>query len=998
MSAGPELPELRVVDPERAARARGRIFEADPLSSEYAYAAAGPFLDAVFAAAPYLSHLASRYPETLARVWRDGPTVTSGALLDEVAGMDPHDAEALIPRLRQAKGRAHLVIALADLAGLWSLEEVTGALSDLADACLGAALTSAVIASARRTSAAPAVQDPDGRWGVPGLFVLALGKHGGRELNYSSDIDIVVAFDRDVMRAAGAGDPQSQANLITRSVCKLLQDVTADGYVFRVDLRLRPDPGATPPAVSSIGALTYYEGLGESWERAAYIKARVCAGDREAGRRFLAELSPFVWRRTLDFAAIEDLHAMKRRMHAPDAEFATPGADVKRGRGGIRSIEFFAQIHQLIHGGRRPHLRARATCETLRAISADGLVTPLLAEQLITHYGRLRELEHRIQMRNDAHTHEIPNEWAARDAVAALCGAASVDAFDTEVAAVRRAVAFAYDGLFEDEDIEVETPLADAGSGPTDRADVIDALSASGFADAGAVTQAMRSWRAGRILATRTVRARALLDRIAPTLLEACARSGAPDAAFASFRLFLEALPAGVQPLSLFVAEPNLLTALVRVFAGAPRLARDLAAQPAALDVMLDEDFFAPLDPARAGTRLRHAAQAVRQSGEAEAFEETLNALRRVGREERFRIGALVALGRADAHASGGAYAALADAAIEAAAEAARAEVARKAGAIDADVCVIGLGKLGGRELTAASDLDLMVVYDTPGGDAERQVVSDGARPLDLSVYMTRMTTRMIAALSAPTEEGPFYDVDMALRPSGSAGPIAVRLSAFARYYQSDAWTWELMALTRARAICGSPGLIDRLHAEVARVLNTPRNFEDVAKNVRDMRERIAREKPARGPLDLKLAAGGLVDIEFLAQTLQLAAGDVAVVHAATHDALIAAGARWPQFAPEISAAAKAYTLQSALAQVIALHADEPARAILPQSWEAADAGLRARLAQTASRLFERDGAPPDSVDAETLQQVLADHQARAQAAFEAIVGPLDRETHPGSN
>lgn len=841
---------LPLTDAARAERVRGRV---GPEAFE-AWGRGAAFLDAVFAAAPYLGRLAARRSETLRRLAETSPEAVIAETISQarVAGRLDDEA-AVMAALRQAKADLHLAAALADLAGAVSLEETVIAISDFADAAVQASLE----ASARL--AGLEIDDPDNP--VPGLFVLTLGKHGQRSLNYSSDVDLAVFWEPDQTTPPPGKDPVRSLDRLIKRMVHLLHEITADGYVFRIDLRLRPDPSSTPLAVNAEMARHYFEAVGQNWERAAYAKARVCAGDRKAGEAFLKDLQPFIWRRALDYAAVDDIRALAKQIQAVGnrSTILAGGHDLKLGRGGIREIEFYAQVLQLVFGGRRPVLRPSGTLHALQALAGEDLISIEDADALAGAYRRLRSLEHRIQMLEDEQTQSVPRDDAVRARLAALAGEGDLSRFDTGLTQLLSDVHARFSHQFKDgESLATQKgSLVLTGVEPTP--DTTATLTAYGFSDPQRVWERLAGWAAGKARAARTERARALFSRFAPRLVEGLAASGDPDAAFARFAAFFEGLPSGVQPLSLLINQPALARELIAILGLAPRLAEVLARRPALMDVMLDPAFATPVredGAARQRTRFDGVARL--------AFEDALNTARRLAMEERLRIGAQLLLARATATEAGEAFADLADAAVEQMALAAEAEVARRHGPAPGRWAVLGLGKLGGRELSANSDLDLMVIYDPEAAQ------SDGDRPLAAEAWFVRFTQRLVTALSTPTEEGELYPVDMALRPSGSAGPIAVRLSRFKAYYESgEAWTWERMALTRSRVIAHCD-LKDDVEAAVAEVISRPATAEEIRKDACDMRERLLRDKPARSDWDLKLRPGGLIEVEFIAQTAQL--------------------------------------------------------------------------------------------------------------------------------
>jgi len=916
--------------------------------------AASGALAPVFAASPYLASLAIRRPEALGRILSREPDETLAGILAS-AGEGPPESS-----LRRAKADLHLLVALCDLGGVWVLDQVTGALTRFADAAVAIALADV----ARGEVEAGRLAAAGGAGPIPGLFAIAMGKHGAFELNYSSDIDISVFYEPTALPLADGVEPEAFASRVARRLAELLQARTADGYVFRVDLRLRPDPSVTPPAVPVAAAIDYYQGLGQNWERMAFIKARAVAGDVVRGQAFLHELSPFIWRRSLDFAAIADIQSIKRQIHAEkvDDRLVARGADVKLGRGGIREIEFFVQTQQLILGGRDASLRSRRTLDALAALAAAGQVAPAAARELAEAYLQLRALEHRAQMVADEQTHRLPEADGERRRVAALFGAASLKGFDAAVGRLLARVNGRYAALFS----ESEDLSSSLGSlvftGVEDDPETLRTLARMGFARADRVSSTIRAWHHGRIAATRGERERELFTRLAPRLLEAARATGAPDTAFQRFAAFFETLGAGVQVQSLFLAQPRLFDLIVEVMAFAPQLAATLARRPAALDALLDAGFFTRVGEAEDQALFGDAVAAA-----GEDFEAAMDAVRRAHREQSFRIGVQVMSGAASADAAGRAFADLADAAIRALAPAALAEVERVAGAFPGAVAVVALGKCGSREMTAGSDLDLMTLYR-----ADDPAAASATRGWAAETLYGRFTQRLIAALSAPTTEGGLYEVDMRLRPSGSKGPVSVSFAAFEDYYARDAETWELMALTRARVVWASEvGFGEAVTAAVETALRRPRAHRDLAREVLDMRALMTAERPAAGFWDLKLSPGGLVDCEFAAQHLALAhAPEGGPLEVGTLEGLAAMGAAGLVARDAAAALSDAWRLQQDLSQLIRLAVDAAADP------EAEPRGFKAALARAGR---EKSFAG--------LKRRLAKARAAAVDAFARVVG-----------
>lgn len=767
--------------------------------------------------APYLADLAQKIegsgdPETLLQQAFDlCANVASGA-------DDPADT------LRLAKKQAHLTIAAGDLAGRFSLADTTRHITEFADASLGAALSASLLQRGLSGD---------------GLFAVALGKMGAFELNYSSDIDFAVFFDPDRFHG-GEREPADAAVRCVRSLIGLLDDRTPAGYVFRTDLRLRPDPSSTPVAVSTRRAELYYESVGQNWERMVWIKGRAAAGDLAAGDAFIAALEPFVWRRHLDYWAIADVHAIKNMINAKVGaqSLEDPSPDVKLGPGGIREIEFFVQTQQIILGGRNPGLRVRGTLDGMQRLVDLGAVESTAATELAEAYTALRTVEHRIQMLDDAQTHTVPSFENRRAAVAALCGYASLDTFDRDLSETRKCVHDHYRKLFADE-AEKSQSAVDGNlvfTGVDNDPETVRTLEELGFKAPDLVIETIRQWHRGRTPATRTTRGRELLTAILPDLLAAMGNTGEPDEAFRRFSRFFEGLRSGVQVLSMLVAETALMDDLVTTLAIAPRIADILARRPGLLEALL---FVSD----------RKETPVIDGSTD---FEAGMELVRRWQGERAFLIGHQLLHGQVKARDAATAWTELADTCIELMSQLAEHETVRRFGPPPGAWSVVGLGKLGGREMTAGSDLDLLVIFDPDGSD-------------DAQKWFTRFTQRLITALSAETGEGRLYEVDMRLRPSGRAGPVATSIASFESYHQGDAWTWEHMALTRLRAMSGDAALGARI-AEIAEQIIQKGDHAKRTADILDMRARLYRDKPATGPWDLKMCDGGLVDLEFVTQ------------------------------------------------------------------------------------------------------------------------------------
>ncbi|MFQ3666089.1 MAG: bifunctional [glutamate--ammonia ligase]-adenylyl-L-tyrosine phosphorylase/[glutamate--ammonia-ligase] adenylyltransferase, partial [Sphingomonadaceae bacterium] len=792
--------------------------------------------------APYLRALLAS-EEALAEQLAQG--AYDEALAQSVARLDGPDPAAA---LRQAKAGVALTVAIADLAGAWPLERVTAELSRFADAAIDRALGAAF--------AERGIAEPDRR----GMTVLGLGKLGSLELNYSSDVDLIVLHDPDLLPGALGDDPDEAAVRLVRRMGSLLADRTPDGYAWRVDLRLRPDPDSTPPSLRLAAAEAYYQSEALMWERSAFIRARAVAGDRAMGEAFLARLVPFVWRRSLDYSALAEIRevSLQIRDHFEEGQAFGPGYDVKRGRGGIREVEFFAQVHQMIFGGREPALRAPATLDALAALAAAGRIPAHDAATLSDAYRDLRTLEHRLQMVADQQTHRIPKGAADRARVAGLMGADGWQAVARAIEPKTRAVARLYDRLLEAD------RRAHRGSEriPLAEEEVLRWAKAARIADPAYLATALAQWRSGRPRSLRAPESRAAFETVAPALVKAVGRGKDGRKGLVRLDQFIAALPSGVQFWRLLVAHPPLGQLLARLMAETPLMADALAARPELFDCVIDPP--PPLaSVAQAEAELRAAVRG-------EGLEPLLDAARRWTAERRFRIAVDILEGRRDVLEASAELSDLAEAAIRVLQQAVVADFEAHYGIVPGgELFVLALGRFGGRALTAQSDLDLVLLFT-----GSHEATSEGGREaIGASRYFNRLAQRLVGALSAPTAAGPLYSVDTRLRPSGTQGLLAVSLESFARYQREEAELWETLALTRARPVSGSAGA----QAEADRVLDgllaQPREAEAVRRAAIAMRRLMEEHKKPASAYDVKLMKGGLVDLEFVVATRGLVAG-----------------------------------------------------------------------------------------------------------------------------
>ena len=750
--------------------------------------------------------------------------------------------------LRREKQALALALAVGDLAGAFPLLQVTGELSAFADRALDAAIAEGI----RRRA-------PDSE--PAGFLALALGKHGAGELNYSSDIDPILLFDPATLPRRERDEPGEAAQRVARAVVETLSRVTDCGYVFRVDLRLRPASEVSPLAISIDAALTHYESSALAWERAAFIRARACSGDIAAGEAFLAAIRPFVWRRSLDFGAIAEIGRLTAQIRASTrgGPVVGPGFDLKKGRGGIREIEFYAQTHQLIHGGRNPALRLRGTRATLNALAEASLVASEEARLLGESYDRLRTVEHRLQMIQDQQTHSLPKTAETIDVVARLDGLPDGAALIAELTAITEAVGDRYDALV----------MANTPSGPSvpvavpDQASLVEEIEKLGFADPAALAERIEGWLSGRMRALRSDAARIAFEEIRRDLLAALAAAPEPERALARWEQLLNNLPSAINLFRLLQARPALLDLLARVLSLAPPLADALARRADLFDPLIDSSAFdLPGDVAELIAEFAHVE-------EGDDYERKLDAVRRKVGEKRFMLGVQLIEGANDPLAIGKALARIAEAALVVLTDATVEEFRAIHGEVPgSELLILGLGRMGGGVLTHASDLDLVYLFT---GDFQGE--SNGRRPLGTSHYYNRLCQRAISALSVQTAQGALFEVDTRLRPSGEQGPPAASLDSFDRYQREQAWTWEHMALCRARPLYGSKESRKALCDVVYDVLKAPRDLAKLRADVLEMRGTMATHKAPKGPLDIKLARGGLVDLEFIVHFTQLREG-----------------------------------------------------------------------------------------------------------------------------
>ena len=831
---------------------------------------------------PFLAGLIERNPDLMSMVETGD---FDGALASALA----RSADNAGTSLRKQRQGVALVTAIADLAGFWDLTRVTHILSEFADHALDAAIAAAI---EERVPGAP----------NQGFAVIALGKHGGRELNYSSDIDPIFLFNPKTLPHRERDDVAEAAVRYGRRVIELLSALDGDGYVFRVDMRLRPSPEVSPIVLPVEAAISYYESSALAWEQAAFIRSRVSAGDRVLGDYFLSAIQPFIWRKSLDFGQLKNITAMTAQIrdHYAKGQKMGLGFDLKRGHGGIRECEFFAQAHQLIHGGRDPGLRMADTRDALAALALAGPITAQEADTLSSAYNMLRTFEHCLQMHSDRQTHEIPQNRETADAVARLHGLADADALIDAIRPVTAQVAAIYDRMVD----------AGGSEGPRladDGLPLEEQLTDLGYADPAAVMQRMRRWRSGKIRAIRSSSARDAFEAVLPAIMAALAQAPDPDRAIARFDNMIEAMPSAINVFRLLEARPGLLQLVGNILSYAPTLADDLGRQSRYLDALIDTSaMHLPGDVAALEAAME------RRIGDAD-YQSTLDIVRDYVGEKRFALGVQLIEGRSDALDIARSYAHLAEAALQTLTAATVAEFEKAHGKIaGSELIILALGRLGGEALTHASDLDLILLFT---GDHLAESV--GPRVLGATQYFNRLAQRVIAAMSVPTASGALYEVDTRLRPSGADGLLCASVKSFDQYQRENAWTWEHMALTRARVLFGSADAHAHVSDIISDVLRTPRDKDKLRQDISSMRKEMAAHKPPKGELDVKLLPGGLVDMEFIIHGLQLEThvGLTPQLGPAI-DALVAKGHLPPDFA-------KAFALMGRLLVMVRLIAPD---------------------------------------------------------------------------
>lgn len=849
-------------------------------------------LESIGGNSPYLSELCLKNPVFFANLLTHGPDHMVTHCFTQLQNASPSlGRDEIAKTLRIAKQHVALTCAFADIGNIWPLARITSTLSLLAEYSLTLAINHLLL-NAHKNGALTLtnVADPSFK---SGFIILAMGKLGAKELNYSSDIDLILLYD-----PACHAENDRLSTLFVRmgqDLVTLMARPDENGYVFRTDLRLRPEPSATPAVISLPAALSYYESYGQTWERAAFIKATPIAGDKIAGEQFLRAISPFIWRRHLDFGLIDDIHTMKQRIdhhHSrtrdtlPDPKYlnnlstaeqikALLSHNVKLGQGGIREIEFMAQAMQLVWGGRYSDLQRPQTVTTLTLLADKQLIDHKLAQTLIRAYQLLRQIEHRLQMVNDRQTHSLPSTEEELKALALFCGYEDESMFAHILLQTLCNVHSAFQNQFvvsSSPEQETLNPLAP---------DLDKKLADMGFESPHEAAEIVHGWGTNGLRALKSSQARSLLITLLPSLLEAICLQAEPLTVLKRFDGLLAQHRAGLQFLSLLEHNPALIQRIMAILGSSSFLSEYLAEAPSALDILLSTEDIGQVFHSLTAYVGHYAKQHP-------STEELIPFLRSLIRGEQFRLAIAQIEGRLGVDRAGLLRSQLADLCIRTLYQSVSREHRSRYGTVaEGGMVVVALGKAGSQQMMAGSDLDLMMIYHHSPLTTESKPVPRKkksklyGRSLPVDQYYLRLSHALIAALTAPGAEGPLFDIDMRLRPSGKKGPVAVSLASFNNYHASQAWTWERMALTRARVVSGAPQHKKAVLTAITRALQQQHTVPRVQSfaDVRAMRARLSHDHAASSLWDIKFRPGGLMDVEFLAQILQLTSSTEDIYH-----------------------------------------------------------------------------------------------------------------------
>jgi len=806
---------------------------------------------------PHLSLLLQRDLELTQALVAEAPDAITARVRADLAAADPAmDRDRLMTFLRRQRNRVAVLAAVYDCFDICGVMECAELLSDMADHAVRLTVSHLLLDRVQRGD----LERPAGdRWGY---FVLALGKHGSRELNYSSDIDLIVLYDPKCVRYTGSRTLGECFVRVTQDLIRILQSRTGDGYVFRTDLRLRPDPSSTPVAVTVDFALNYYRRFGRTWERTALIKARPVAGDLAAGAAYLERLAPFIWDEALDFTSVEDIRSVSEQIHDFHGHQAVraAGHNVKLGRGGIREVEFFVHMHQLAHGGRNRRLRGARLLPMLETLDREHHIMPRETAVLRDAYLLLRRVEHRLQMVNDTQTQKLPDSDAGLEHIARFLGLDSAQELVRRIESVAGEVHDLYRTRFNVP--ESEQGLAAAIlDGPDDHPDAVARLEAAGFAQARAAIETMQGWAQGRHASTASERARTTIREILHEIVDALGRTRDPDRALVRLDRFLAALPEDLAFFAMLRANTWLLNLIAVVMGSAPRMADVLEGHPRLLQAVLEPSFFLPIPE-----REELAGELdERLAGRRDAAERVEQVAAWAG-DRRFQVAVqalenLVTVDEASTSLSD-----IAGAVIGRLLRDVLEEMHNQRGPVPGGGCaVVARGRLGAGEMTFGSDLDLLFVADFEAG-----AQTAGQPPVEARTFYRQAAAELVSRLRSRSTYGRLYELDERLRPAGRIEPPVMTLAELRDHYAGPASTSELMLLTRASVVSGDPGTSAAVTAAIAGALARPRDPGRLLQDVARCREAIAAEHPAQDPFDVQHVSGGLADLESLAQYLRL--------------------------------------------------------------------------------------------------------------------------------
>ncbi|MBX7146083.1 MAG: bifunctional [glutamine synthetase] adenylyltransferase/[glutamine synthetase]-adenylyl-L-tyrosine phosphorylase [Alphaproteobacteria bacterium] len=822
-------------------------------------------LQSIFGNSPYLTYCLLNEPDTFYSLCTEKSIIVYDKILKELEQIlsNISDINLFMHHLRIAKRRISLVIALSDLAQWWYFKEIVRKLSHFADTILN--LTCHYLLNQARLKGDLIFHDHD-ILKKCGFVILGMGKLGGKELNYSSDIDLIMLYDPNKIIYKGKQSLQNFFTTFTRQFIHILQYPTVDGYVFRVDLRLRPDPVSTPLCISIQAAENYYETFGQNWERLALIRARTIAGDFEIGQNFLKTIQPFIWRKYLDFAALQDIHRMKEQIHINHGhnKIKLEGHNIKIGAGGIREIEFFIQTQQLIWGGRYKDLQTSSLEDALDQLVHIGCVDKKTSELMKEAYIYLRTLEHRLQMIDDHQIHELPSQPEKLKQLSCFIKEKSIKDFEAKTYYYLNNVAKNYIKLFNPTS-ETNSNHSLIFTGIDYDSETIKFLEKLGFTNPLSVIDIIRRWYTGQYRSTQNEKVKNLLYILVPKLLKIFGQSTNPELALIRFDKFISSLPTGIQIFSLLHNYPNIFSTISDIMIYTPFLVELLNEKPQLAEFIITPFFYDPLPPLPKLKKELHT-QIIFENN----YEENLNICRRWLKEKKFQLAFKFFKKQIDIETLTYYLSNIANIIIQIVFDITYQAFTHQYGSLpNYKIAVIALGKLGANGLSFSSDLDLIFLYNP---EKENNEII-GKKISSLNDYSARLTQRFIHAISLISKEGKLYDIDMRLRPSGNVGPIASSLSAFTRYYQEQAWTWEYMALTKARVICDFNNFKPTVNKTIRNILCQKRSNLKILRDVLEMRERLFKNHPTQNIWEIKYVKGGIIDIEFICQYLQLIYG-----------------------------------------------------------------------------------------------------------------------------